>query len=178
MEKKATDIIEDLSMVASPGEFPWIPVILCALALLVLAAFLIRWFRRKKQLEQGVKPGIPPHIKAKEALAFIRHLIAEEKYREFIIEVSKVLRVYIEDRFALRAPHLSTEEFLYQAEQSDALGPHYQELLEDFLVQCDEVKFALGGSDKALVEALYRTAEQFIDQTAIVPVPQGTTPAR
>lgn len=168
MNEKATDIIEDLSMVAPPGEHGWIVSLLCALAVLVLAGLLAWRHFRKKKLALEIQPSIPAHIKAREALAAIRPLIAEGKFREFIIAVSRVLRVYIEDRFALRAPHLSTEEFLYQAEQSEALSTAYQKLLEDFLVQCDLVKFALGGTDPEQVEALYRTTEQFIEQTALV----------
>jgi hypothetical protein len=169
MNEKATDIIEDLSMVTPKDEWWWVWPAVWVLAFLLVAGFFLWRSYRRKQLPFQQHPPVPAHVTAKERLAAIHHLIAEGRFREFVIEVSRVLRCYIEDRFALRAPHLSTEEFLYEAEQSDSLTLAYQELLEDFLSQCDLVKFALGGMDLAQVEQLYRTTEHFIDETAIRP---------
>jgi len=166
MNDKA-DIIEDLTMVTPRDEYWWVQPAVWGLVLLVVAAAVAwRLYRRKKRGESHT-PSIPAHVAALESLAAIHPLIAEGRFREFIIEVSRLLRVYIEARFALRAPHLSTEEFLYEAEQNEALQKGHQEILAHFLFQCDLVKFALGGTDLEQVENLYRTTEQFIDQTAL-----------
>jgi hypothetical protein len=131
---------------------------------LILALILWKLFRKKKLPFQS--PAIAPDVSAREGLAASRRLLDEGLHREFVIEVSRVLRIYIEDRFALRAPHLSTEEFLFEAEQSDRLTDDWQKSLGDFLFQCDRVKFALAHLETPRMEALYSTAERFINQTA------------
>ena len=58
------------------------------------------------------------------------------------VELSDIVRRYIEERFALRAPELTTEEFLLEAGRSADLNRSHRELLSDFLARCDRVKFA------------------------------------
>ncbi len=58
------------------------------------------------------------------------------------VELSDIVRRYIEDRYAVRAPELTTEEFLLAARHSvDFTGAH-RDLLTAFLERCDRVKFA------------------------------------
>ncbi len=57
------------------------------------------------------------------------------------VELSDIVRRYIEERFALRAPELTTEEFLFEAGRSALSKPH-RALLSSFLENCDRVKFA------------------------------------
>ena len=52
------------------------------------------------------------------------------------------MRRYLEDRFELRAPELTTEEFLDVAGSANRLSHDHQSLLRDFLRQADLVKFA------------------------------------
>ena len=80
------------------------------------------------------------------------------------VELSDIVRRYIEERFALRAPEQTTEEFLLEAGRSALSGPHRQ-LLSAFLETCDRVKFAryhpgAGESQQALDEA-----RRFLDET-------------
>ena len=53
-----------------------------------------------------------------------------------------IIRRYLEDRFELRAPELTTEEFLTVAGTPVLLSHEHQKLLRDFLRQADLVKFA------------------------------------
>ena len=52
------------------------------------------------------------------------------------------MRRYIEDRHAVRAPELTTEEFLLEARRSVAFSAAHRDLLSAFLANCDQVKFA------------------------------------
>jgi hypothetical protein len=60
----------------------------------------------------------------------------------WFVELSGVIRAYVEGRFWLRAPELTTEEFLAEARRLAALTGDHRELLGSFLERCDRVKFA------------------------------------
>ncbi len=61
---------------------------------------------------------------------------------EFFVEISAIVRQYLEDRFELRAPELTTDEFLQLAAAESQLSREHQSLLSEFLKQADIVKFA------------------------------------
>jgi hypothetical protein len=86
-----------------------------------------------------------------------------ETAREFSIEVSEVVRSYIEQRFNVRAAHQTTEEFLHSLmEPSDALLNQHQESLGAFLHHCDLAKFARWVLSKEEMEGMYQSARTFI----------------
>ena len=159
------DIIENLRMVG-PGDPWWWAKALLVLAFAAAALGFVVWRLYKKgKLPFFQHPPVPPEKTALERLAAIRHLIAEGLVREFVREASDILRVYIEARFGLHAPRLSTEEFLFEAEQSPQLDAAHRARLSEFLFACDRVKFALGALDAPQMEKLYQSAENFIRQT-------------
>jgi len=174
MKKPAHEIIEDLTMVMPPGSWRWLIYLLLTGCLVAVALFL--FWRRRRKIARENRPPVPPEITARERLAAIHHLIDENRVREFVTEASRILRYYIESRFGLRAPNLSTEEFLYEAEQSNVLTVKHRESLAAFLAECDLVKFALANLQKPEMESLYQTALSFVDQTSVAPVPP--TPAK
>lgn len=165
------DIIENLSM-ASPGD-PWLWIKLAGLFVLICIPAVL-WFLRLRRT--GKLPFHPPPVSpgrsALDRLAAIFHLIEEGLVREFVRDASDILRGYIEACFALRAPKLSTEEFLYEAERSERLNASDRARLADFLFCCDRVKFALGNLDRAQMEDLYLAAEIFIQQSSTRPEEQ------
>lgn len=169
MKETPPDIIDDFTLVAPPDPYAWVWPTAIIVGLLLIGLIVWRLYRRKKLPFQ--EHAVPPQAIAKEGLEASRRLLDEGRYKEFVNEVSRVLRVYIEGRFALRAPHLSTEEFLFEAERSDVLTDDWQKLLGDFLFECDRVKFALANTEQPRMEKLYSTADQFIRQTA-EPAPQ------
>lgn len=169
MKDTPPDIIEDFTLVSPPEPFAWVWPAVIGLVALLLIALIFRCLFRKKRLPFQT-PAVAPDVSALERLAASRRLLDEGLHREFVIEVSRVLRVYIEDRFALRAPHLSTEEFLFEAERSDRLTDEWQKGLGDFLFQCDQVKFALAHLETPRMEDLYSMAGRFIQQTSEPPV--------
>jgi hypothetical protein len=56
------------------------------------------------------------------------------RYKDFYVELTMVVRRYIQRRYGIRAPHMTTEEFLATAKPSDSL--------RRFLESADMVKFA------------------------------------
>jgi BatD DUF11 like domain len=67
------------------------------------------------------------------------------------VELSDIIRRYLEDRYGIRAPELTTEEFLREARRLGALGEPHRALLSAFLEGCDRVKFA--GHEPASAES-------------------------
>ena len=58
------------------------------------------------------------------------------------VELTHLVRQYIEARYGLRAPELTTEEFLRQAGASEAIKPEHRQTLRSLLLDADRVKFA------------------------------------
>ena len=56
------------------------------------------------------------------------------RYKDFYVELTMVVRRYIQRRYGIRAPHMTTEEFLATAKPTDSL--------RRFLESADMVKFA------------------------------------
>lgn len=105
-----------------------------------------------------------------ERLDKTKSLMRSDTAREFGIAASEVIRTYIERRFGVLATQRTTEEFLQSLLQSsnETLARH-RALLEQFLHQCDFVKFA--GTSLALVdmESLLESARAFVFQTTESP---------
>lgn len=84
---------------------------------------------------------------------------------EFFVELSSIVRWYLETRFELRAPELTTEEFLSAMSQSSDLTADHHSLLRAFLRRADLVKFANFVPDRADVEESVAAARRFLDET-------------
>jgi hypothetical protein len=111
-------------------------------------------------------PPRPPELVAAEALARLRGRLprSHDEVPAFVVEVSGVLRAYIEARFGLHAPESTTEEFLPTATAHPALAGH-REMLARFLTGCDLVKFARHRPEPASMGELLATAEGFVEAT-------------
>ena len=82
------------------------------------------------------------------------------------VELSDIVRRYIEERFALRAPELTTEEFLAEAGRSAELTASHREVLSAFLATCDRVKFARYSPGEDESQGALDVAKRFLNETA------------
>ncbi len=142
----------------------FLSVILAALLVTLTVILLVR---KRKEAEKVVVPPTPAHIIAYTALKELeaKQLIEKNHIKEFYYELSNILRHYIEDRFALKAPERTTEEFLLELNNDINFPKEYRELLKKFLTESDLVKFA----NRAVTAENAHNAEdktiEFIDQT-------------
>ncbi len=90
---------------------------------------------------------------------------SEAGIEAFYIELSAIIRRYLEDRFDLRAPELTTEEFLGLAGNSGVLSREHQAVLRDFLRQADLVKFAGLQASAEEIRKSTDLAVQFLEET-------------
>jgi hypothetical protein len=138
------------------------------LAALLALALGWRWLRRRRRTADAALPPRPPHEIAADALRALRarRLPETGEFKEFYSTLSDIVRRYLEDRFQVRAPEMTTEEFLAATARGAALERAHRALLGSFLAESDLVKFArfvptLDDSERALV-----AAERFVSDTA------------
>ena len=136
--------------------------VLFFVALGVCAGYLL-----KKNKEKQAIPKKPAHEIAYEQLEELRlkDYIRQGKIKEYYTEVSDIIRHYLENRFALRAPEMTTEEFLESARDAAALISEHKNLLKEFLLCSDLVKFARYAPSADEVNAIFDSAKHFVDET-------------
>jgi len=143
------------------------------IAALLASLIIIILVRKHKEVEKVVVPPTPAHIIAYNALKSLdeKHLIEKNHIKEFYYELSNILRHYIEDRFTIKAPERTTEEFLHELNNDKTFPEEYRALLKKFLIESDLVKFAnYNASDENAHSAEDKTVE-FIDKTKVVRSP-------
>ncbi|CAN5616037.1 hypothetical protein BH09VER1_BH09VER1_22240 [soil metagenome] len=177
MKDQTPDIVDDLHWILPTKELlinPW--MLAGGILVLLLTAALLIWLIRRKKKTGTIFTPPAPHEKALKALRGLASMISEENDLVFIIRVSQIVREYIQERFALRAPHRSTEEFLSEARSSNLLASEHQELLRVFLAQCDLVKFAQHRAVVGQMKELHQSAQRFVEGT--IPAPPASQPKK
>jgi hypothetical protein len=91
-----------------------------------------------------------------------------EQADPFYVELSDIVRRYIEDRYGVRAPELTTEEFLREAKRELRLFTGDRELLQAFLSSCDQVKFAGYRPAESESRQALENARRFLQDTRLV----------
>jgi hypothetical protein len=150
-----------------PGPWPWLWIGLTVLAL-VAAGLAIGYFLRKKKTMALLPPPVPPHVRAKQKLAEALMFISDSN--RFCTEVSNTLRLYLEERFNLRAPERTTEEFLVELRTSKHLTIDQKQSLGEFLESCDLVKFARFEPNETTLRRLHDAALRLVDETQFDPI--------
>ena len=148
----------------------WTVGILLALAL--VATTLIVWLAKQKR--SGIPVPIPPHVRARQKIDAALLLIGDP--RAFCTAVSDAVRVYLEERFNLRAPERTTEEFLRDLQKTSVLTAQQKESLASFLEQCDLVKFARFEPPESLLRELHEAALRLVHETQYESLPPPNLP--
>ena len=88
-----------------------------------------------------------------------------DRIDDFFVGLSGIMRRYLERRFQLRSPELTTERFLEVVSDSPDLSEAHQVLLRDFLSQSDLVKFAHVIPDAKAISHAVDAVSSFIEET-------------
>ena len=114
---------------------------LAAAGLIALAVVLFVRFRRRKEEEKKREPA---HIVALRALDRYRSdkFWAPERQKTFYSGVTEILKAYIEERFAVDAPEMTTAELFDAIKGSRDIAPELYSELKDLFETADFVKFA------------------------------------
>lgn len=118
---------------------------LCALVLAaVCAAVALVWWAAKKVRQKIREHRMSPIERAMLELDRLlkKGLPGRGRYKDFYVELTMVVRRYIQRRYSVRAPNLTTDEFLRAASGNPAFTRDAIEGLRQFLESSDMVKFA------------------------------------
>ena len=85
----------------------------------------------------------------------------------WFVELSSIVRSYLEHRYDIRAPELTTEEFLLAAASAASLSSEHRSLLTQFLERCDRVKFAGYRPDAQESIDTLAAARAFVEDTRL-----------
>jgi hypothetical protein len=151
-----------------PIASPWLiwGVVGAGMLAVLLAYALWRWIKRRQRIPEKRDFEI-----ALARLQAARTLMQPGRGREFSIEVSGIVREYIERRFKVMAAHRTTHEFLHDLiGSSDPRLAAQRDLLGEFLQSCDLAKF--GGWNLSIdqMDAMLESARRFIQSASAAPL--------
>lgn len=106
-----------------------------------------------------------------------KNLIGQDRIKEFYLELTMIVRRYIERQHSIRAPEQTTEEFLAAATAYPRFSPEVIRKLRAFLEAADLVKFAAHHPDTADVNRSTATAREYIE-TDSAPAPAENAKGR
>jgi hypothetical protein len=167
LEKNRSELviadIDDVVAMPHRGGYLWLWLLL---SFLVAAAAVVVLSRRKRRIEL-VRIFRPAHDIAMENLRKLIEddLINKGQIKRFYERISDILRHYIEHRFDLKAPEMTTEEFLVALKDSDVLGKADKQALAKFLEHCDLVKFAKYEPAAEQIQQTFNLVKEFIEKT-------------
>jgi hypothetical protein len=154
-EENASTLSDIKGPIQDPKMLLWVVLLIIAIALIV--GLLTLYFVKRPKALKKAAPPIPPHITARGALAALKN---EEWVPEpFFVQLSLILRTYLEGRYTLNASESTTEEL------TQKLPHEHKKLLGSFFEQSDLVKFARADAQQEVMQTAFETVEQFITQT-------------
>ncbi|MCK5083082.1 MAG: hypothetical protein KAR31_09280 [Candidatus Omnitrophica bacterium] len=172
-DDNATVASEGLCDVRAPVYFPANHFLLFAVLLIALIAGLavFIYLKRKKADVTKAEPvdTRSPWEIAYDQLAQLAKCpyLEEGRFKEYYSELSGIIRYYFENRFNIRAPEMTTEEFLLSLERSRDLKTEHKETLKKFMASCDIIKFAKHIPRVEEAEESFQFARQLVEETKI-----------
>jgi len=157
--------LAQLRPAAAPVELPaersaavwWVVAALAVLVALIVAWRVVR--RRRVAQERALSPR---ELAERELARLIEADWARRDVKQFYVELTGLVRRYIERTNGVRAPEQTTQEFLAEiARRRDFPGEEAQRL-RDFLESADLVKFAAHEPRESDTEESLRRARRFV----------------
>ena len=144
---------------------PWIGAGLLAIALILLGAWLID--RANKRKAEALKPKDPAYIVALRELEKYRSdkFWAPEKQKAFYSGITDALKLYIDDRFGVDAPEMTTAELFDALKGDKDITPEMYGQLKELFERADFVKFAKHVADDAENASALPLAVRFVTST-------------
>lgn len=136
----------DIKPAKAPYEFKrnWVPYYILGGLLLALLIGVILWWRLRKKTQSGAAVDLRPAWEiAYEELALLQtgSLLADEKYKEYYIELTEIVRGFLGRIYRVTVLDMTTEEFLAVFKSMDLPDGLYTQT-SDLLTHADLVKFA------------------------------------
>ena len=159
--------IKDVKGPMSYFEINWLIISGILIILFIITGSIIYIFRKKPA------PVKLPHETALEELEAARGNFSKNSdIKEYYTGISDCVRRYIERLFKLKAPEMTTEEFLGSLREATILSLDQKDLLKAFLNACDLVKFAKYTPARQEMESVFAAARKFIEDTKEIFMPK------
>jgi hypothetical protein len=153
---------------ADVGGIGWLALLGIASAALVLGSGSVLGYRalrarRRIELQRSAYDEAVAQLRALEDRGPPDTTAADS----WFVALSSIVRRYLEHRYEIRAPELTTEEFLLVATARPELTGEHRALLTSFLERCDRVKFAGYRPDAEESLATLKAARGFVEDTRL-----------
>ena len=167
-ELKIHDIKPPVAYPPSYKVWAWSGGILAVFILAGIVTFIVIRKRRLAAGARAVRETQPHEIAFSELEALVNeHLIEKNEVKVFYQRITDIFRRYIENRFGIKAPELTTEEFMGNLRNHSAFTARQNEFLNEFLRHCDLVKFAEHRPETGDIQKTFDTCKNFILETRI-----------
>lgn len=141
----------------------WGPWIAAAVGVVALVGCVALWIRKRRRIVAAPIVRTPKELAADEfqALARAGYLVRGD-LAGFYVELTAVVRRYIERTTSIRAPEQTTAEFLRAMRGHPAFDAEQQARLKAFLEAADLVKFAAVRPGRDAVGASFARGQEFV----------------
>ncbi len=140
--------------------------IIITVLILVIVILIVVISKISNRNKQEVVVKILPWDRATLALAKLQIKIEEMLGEQFFVEVSDVLRLYIEEMFALPATEQTTTEFLMEIQRSRDIEQNFKNEIRGFLNLAEMIKFAKQQATIEQKKDAIELALKFVENTA------------
>jgi len=155
----------------------WYWVLIPFLVVFAIAGVIVYFKTRPKQqpIIKVVQPLVLPHIIALGKLSEIqsKKLWQQEQTKQYYIELSDVLREYLENRYAIKTHEKTTDEILIELRRVE-MADNNKQILKELLTLSDLVKFAKEKPLPVENEQCMDNAISFVKQTQQVVIKPTT----
>lgn len=161
-----SDIAGGLAATSRPVSTRWQFWVLTGILAVLVIGLGAYWLITHRQFK-AIEPAKDPWEVALARLAALeqRNLPKEGRVEAYHVDLSAILRYYIEGRFSLHAPERTTPEFLAEIMQTDIFTKEQEDFLKNFLRLCDRVKFAQHIPGLLDMEQNFTHVQDFVENT-------------
>lgn len=154
------DTMNELSAETEISMIVWVIIAIVVWLFLFLA---ITVFLLIKGASKGTvrKVVVPPWVTANQKLNYIKARLPMAA-EQFFVELSDVLRLYIEKLYKLPATESTTKEFLDEIQRAEFLTKETKSVLSSFMIEADMIKFAKQDATEEQILKSLNTAESFV----------------
>lgn len=133
--------------------------------LAVVLAVVLIWILAHKIHRQAVLRRMSPRERALKELEFLMAKRLPEKHlvKQFYLELTMIVRMYIERAHHIHAPEQTTEEFLMAVSKDKRFDSNVLKTLKLFLEAADLVKFAAFQPETGAINTAAETARTYIE---------------
>lgn len=129
----------------------------------IVLALVLLWIFTHRRLAVAVAPALSPSELAQREFERLMQddPLARGETNTFFVEMTAIVRRYIERSTGVRAPEQTTEEFLRAMRTHESFPAETRDRLRDFLQSADLVKFAAQVPIPDEIEESFRLAQEF-----------------